>query len=149
MRIESSSVAALGGKDAVTLRVEAFRRALDEHRFTVGVPAPAEDPLIDAIGRSGGMEAVEILDTADTPSAAPRTLSAFAFRRRFTQAERAAITLAASQALDAGDATLQVWLDDLNSTQFVELDNPELAAGLALLVEHKLIDAARVAEVLA
>ena len=149
MRIESASITALNGKDAVAARVESFRRALDEHRFTVGVPAPAEDPLIDAITRAGGMEAIEIIDTPDAPPAALRTLSAFAFRRRFTQAERAAITLAASQALDAGDATLQVWLDDLNSTQFVELDNPELAAGLALLVEHHLIDPARVAEVLA
>jgi hypothetical protein len=149
MRIESSAITALGGKDAVAARVEAFRHALDVHRFTVGVPAPAEDPLIDAITRAGGMDSVEIIDTPDAPPASARTVSAFAFRRRFTQAERAAITLAASQALDAGDATLQVWLDDLSSTQAVELDNPELAAGLALLVEHKVIDEARVAEVLA
>lgn len=149
MRIERPLIAARGGEDAIAARVAAFRTALDEHRFTIGVPVPSEDPLIEAIIRAGGMEAIEIVDSPDAPPVVPRTLSAFAFRRRFTQAERAAITLAASAALDTGDATLQIWLDDLNSTQVVELDHPELAAGLAMLVAQNLLAAERVAEVLA
>jgi hypothetical protein len=69
----------------------------------------------------------------------PRTVPALAFRRRFTPEERAAITLAASRALEANDATLQVWLDDLNSAAEVHLDTPEIAAALDMLVANGLL----------
>jgi hypothetical protein len=76
-------------------------------------------------------------------------ISALEFRRRFTQQERGAITLAASRALDAGDPTLQVWLDDLASAGEIRLDSEEVAAALQLLIERNLISPARVADLLA
>ena len=79
----------------------------------------------------------------------PRSLPALAFRRRFTPEERAAITLAASRGLEAGDATLQVWLDDLNSATEVRLDNPEIADALDMLVEAGLLAPERKAVLLA
>ncbi len=77
------------------------------------------------------------LPPADTKL--PRTVPALAFRRRFTPEERAAITLAASRALEANDATLQVWLDDLNSAAEVHLDTPEIAAALDMLAANGLL----------
>jgi hypothetical protein len=84
---------------------------------------------------------------ADIPMRA--TLSALAFRRRFTPEERAAITLAASRALDSGDATLQVWLDDLNSATDVWLDSPEIAEVLDMLETKGLLAPGRKAAILA
>jgi hypothetical protein len=78
------------------------------------------------------------------PPVGPRIITPLDFRRRFTDAERAAITLAASRGLDRGDATLQVWLDDLNSATEVDMDLPEVAAALVLLVAAKLVTTARV-----
>jgi len=83
---------------------------------------------------------------ADPP---PRTISTLAFRRRFAVKEMAAITLAASRAMAAGDATLQVAIDDLNSASEVHLDNPEIIGGLDMLVASGLIDAERKAALLA
>ncbi len=80
---------------------------------------------------------------------APRTMSALALRRRFTDGERGAITLAASRALEEGDPTLQVWLDDLAAAGEVHIDGAEIAAGLALLVKRELLAADRVPEILA
>ena len=71
--------------------------------------------------------------------ALPHSVPALAFRRRFTPEERAEITLAASHGLEAGDATLQVWLDDLNSAAEVHLDTPEIAAALDMLVANGLL----------
>jgi len=72
-----------------------------------------------------------------------------AFRRRFAAKELAAITLAAARALAAGDATLQVAIDDLNSASEVHLDNPEIVGGLDMLVASGLIDAERKSALLA
>ena len=79
----------------------------------------------------------------------PRTISTLAFRRRFAAKELAAITLAASRTLAAGDATLQVAIDDLNSASEVHLDNPEIVGGLDMLVASGLIDAERKSALLA
>ena len=78
----------------------------------------------------------------------PRTLPALAFRRRFTPKERAVITLAASRAMEADDATLQVWLDDLNSAGEIDLDHPEIAAALDMLAAGGLLAPDRKAELL-
>jgi hypothetical protein len=84
------------------------------------------------------------------PELAPVTIvTARTFRERFTRAERGAITVAASQALTAGDPTLQVFLDDLNAAgNIVELDHPDLLAGVALLVSLQLITPQRAEQVL-
>jgi hypothetical protein len=92
-------------------------------------------------------EGFALAPPADAPL--PRTLPALAFRRRFTPEERAAITLAASRKLEAGDATLQVWLDDLNSAAEVRLDNPEIAEALDMLVDAGLLAPERKAVLLA
>lgn len=84
-----------------------------------------------------------------TPSRSPRSLPPLEFRRRFTTAERNAITLAASRGLEAGDATLQVWLDDLNSAGDLNLDSTELHAALTLLVSMGLLSPVRRDELLA
>lgn len=65
------------------------------------------------------------------------------FRQRFTMDERRMLTLAASKALENGDATLQVFLDDLSSSQVVELNHPEIIEGVQTLVEMGLISKAR------
>lgn len=92
-------------------------------------------------------EAFAVPEPADVPL--PRTLPALAFRRRFRPDERAAITLAASRALEADDATLQVWLDDLNSAAEVDLDDPEIAAVLDAMELRVLLAPGRKAELLA
>jgi hypothetical protein len=43
-------------------RVTDFIAALEAHRTSVGIPAPVEAPLIEAIARAGGMAEVTIID---------------------------------------------------------------------------------------
>lgn len=87
------------------------------------------------------------------PAAAPapkvaRLLPPLMFRRRFTTAERGAITLAASQGIAKGDATLQVALDDQAAAQVIDLDDPTVAGFLAELVTAGLLTADRPAAIL-
>lgn len=89
---------------------------------------------------------------APEPPPAPvilRMLDALEFRRRLTLAERGAITLAAAQALAAGDPSLQVGLDDLSAARQVDLDDPELGDWLDRMVAAELLTPARRAAVLA
>lgn len=148
MQIERAVIDQLGGVDAIAAAVAEHLAAIDAHRFTVGVPAPIAAPIVDDILRGGGMAALEIIDT---PAAPPprRAVTALEFRRRFTDAERAAITLAASRGLEQGDPTLQIWLDDLAAAGEVNLDAAEVATGLGLLVTSGLLAPERVAEILA
>jgi hypothetical protein len=78
-----------------------------------------------------------------------RIIPPLEFRRRLVADERASITLAASRGLEQGDATLQLWLDDLNSATEVDLDSPVLRQGLDLLVHAGLLPPARIGELLA
>jgi hypothetical protein len=71
------------------------------------------------------------------------------FRLRFTLQERTVMTLAASRMLADGDASLQVFLDDLGAAQAVDLDHPEVAAGVDAIVAAGLITRARANEILA
>ena len=81
--------------------------------------------------------------------AARRELPTLAFRYRFTAAERGAITLAASRDLEVDKPALQVGLDDLNAAGAIDLDSPVIREWLDLLAERKLIEAGRIAEILA
>jgi len=83
------------------------------------------------------------------PPPVSRIITPRAFRLRFTAEEKAALTLAASKGLEAGDASLQVFLDDLSASQEVDLDHPELRAGMDAVVAAKLMTKARAAEILA
>lgn len=92
--------------------------------------------------------------TAAEPAAPPppppiRAIAPFAFRQRLPAATRRAITLAASRALEDGDATLQTWLDDLSSTRLVLLDHPDIASGVAMLRAAGLITEAQATALLA
>lgn len=82
------------------------------------------------------------------PPAPSRIITPRAFRMRFTSTERATITLAASQALGDGDATLQVYLDDLSSATEIDLDHPEITSGLDALVDAGLLTVERRDEML-
>jgi hypothetical protein len=67
-------IAAYGGLDSLTSRVEAFSAALDAHRYTEGEAAPVEDPLVEQIARAGGMGAVEIEPEPEATEPVPPTL---------------------------------------------------------------------------
>ena len=151
MQIERSILDAIGGLEAVATAVAALAAEWERHAFTIGVPAPSANPVIEAIWRAGGMDSLEVVDPPidGVPPTAPRAIPALEFRRRFTPAERAAVTLAASRGLERGDATLQVWLDDVNAALAVHLDHPEVVEGIAALVTAGLIAPERVAEILA
>jgi hypothetical protein len=83
------------------------------------------------------------------PPAQIRVIAPFAFRQRLPAATRRAVTLAASQAMEAGDATLQTWLDDLSSTRVVLLDHPDIASGVAMLRAAGLVTEAEATALLA
>ena len=51
-------------------RVADFIAALEAHRTSIGVPAPVEAPLIEAIVRAGGMDAVSIIEPPPPPEPA-------------------------------------------------------------------------------
>lgn len=78
-----------------------------------------------------------------------RRVAPFAFRRRLPAATRQAVTLAASRALERGDATLQTWLDDIAAARVIDLDGPELVAGVAAIHAEGLISDAERAALLA
>jgi hypothetical protein len=87
---------------------------------------------------------------APPPPASPRIMGAFEFaKRKFTEVEREAITLAASRGLEENDARLQLWLDDLARAGVVNLDSAETRARLESLALLGLIEGHRVAEILA
>ena len=111
------------------------------HPAIVAVCVAVPDPAI-GVGwrwtREGGFA-----PPAAAPTPAPRRhLAPLSFRRRLSPARRAAVTLAASAALEAGDAAPQTWLDDLAASRVVDLDDPDLRAGVAALVKAGLITAA-------
>lgn len=144
LQLERAVVDRLGGLDTLAAAVAEHLAALDAHRLTVGVAAPVPPPIVADIIAAGGMEAVELIDTP-----AARGIPSLDFRRRFTPAERAAITLAASRAMDEGDAMLQVWLDDCNAAGTIDLDAPEVSGALDLLVAAGLLSEERKEAVLA
>lgn len=97
----------------------------------------------------------DALETCDPPVITPvapppiRRIAPLAFRRRLGAGTRAALTLAASRALEAGDATLQTWLDDVSACRVVDLDDPELHAAVATLRAADLITEAQSTALLA
>lgn len=83
------------------------------------------------------------------PAAPIRRITALAFRRRLSPSRRAEITMAASAAMDGGNAMLQVWLDDLAASLVVELDGAELLAGVSAMFGAGLISESERADLLA
>ena len=60
-----------GFADTLAQRVTDFVAALEAHRTSIGVPVPVEAPLVEAIARAGGMDAVTIIDPPPPPEPAP------------------------------------------------------------------------------
>lgn len=85
---------------------------------------------------------------------APRRLSRLAFRRRFTLAEREDIEIAAIDVPAAPPATrraaarLRVQQQDLFAAESVDLDDPELRAGVQALEASGLLAAGRAHQIL-
>lgn len=83
----------------------------------------------------------------------PRHITQYAFRQRFTQAERVAIEIAslddpsASMAQRQQAAALRVAMTDLAQAQFVNLDLPTVATALADLETAGLLAAGRASEI--
>jgi hypothetical protein len=121
------------------------------------VEITAADHAALLAGQAAGSEIVPGPDGAPILAAPPpppppapiRAIAPFAFRQRLPAATRRAVTLAASRALEAGDATLQTWLDDLSSTRVVLLDHPDIASGVAMLRAAGLITEAQAGALLA
>ena len=70
-------------------------------------------------------------------------ITRFAFRQRFTFAERVAIRSAADS-----DTEVMVWLEDLQTASFIDLTRSEAIEGAQMLESKGLIDSGRADEVL-
>jgi hypothetical protein len=85
----------------------------------------------------------------DTAPPVPRLVTPRDFRNRFTTEERGVMTLAASRMMEGGDPGLQVFLDDLSAAHAVDLDHPEVVAGMDAIVAAGLITRTRANAILA
>lgn len=99
------------------------------------------DAVHDAIER-GEYEGEIVAYEPPTPPAI-RTITVAALRARFTRDERVQLTKAAST-----DAELRVFLDDLSAQGRVDLDHPDVIAGVDAMVDRGLITPERRAELL-
>jgi hypothetical protein len=52
--VPSELIEELGGKEAVEAEVHAFSKAVENHRFTVNIPAPTSNDLVEKIVREYG-----------------------------------------------------------------------------------------------
>lgn len=94
----------------------------------------------------GGVEVGQRLvpDTSGFTAEAPRKITQYAFRSRFTGAEKIAIYTAAESSVQ-----VRIWLDDLAAASFVDLDYPATVAGVQALEAGGLIGEGRAAAILA
>ena len=72
----------------------------------------------------------------------PRTITVFEFRRRFTLEEKIALELAKES-----DVILKIFIDDLMSAQEVDLNDPEMKAGMDYIVSKGLLSPERENEI--
>lgn len=115
-------------------------------------------PIIEVLGSKSGVENTilsnestaqalypgrwRLAEQQEQPAPAPqihRRITPLAFRRRFTGAERAAIEWAAVDRADTNSgerqqaAQLRSTLKDQELASFIDLDDPDVAAGVQLL----------------
>ena len=57
MKVRTDHIEQMGGVEEMQARVEAFKRAIEAHKGTTGLPAPAETAIIETLARLG--EAIE------------------------------------------------------------------------------------------
>lgn len=87
-------------------------------------------------------------------SAAPAQITKFAFRNRFSTTEKVALELASldNPTLPMEQrqiaATLRVFIKDLDSAQFVQLDRPDIQQGVLQLVVLGILTAERANQIL-
>lgn len=78
MKMHVEIVELFGGSAALQTRVDAFKKALEDHRFTVDIPAPTEHDVVEALARGGGT--VEPFDPRPLPIDGPEAESEAAAR---------------------------------------------------------------------
>jgi hypothetical protein len=127
LRMLRSAYDAWGGQ--LEARVEAFRKALDDHQFTVDVPAPTE-----------------IEDDPAPP--ARRIRMEELFLQRLTRKERQAMIETAAVQLADGNGELHTILADLRMSEWAYLDDPQLTKDLAAFADAGALEPERVAQVL-
>lgn len=90
----------------------------------------------------------------DQPPPGPVRITQFAFRSRFTQAEKIVIELASldvpdgSMASRQAAAQMRVWLADIAAAQFIDLNYALTRDGVQALESYGLIAAGRALEIL-
>ncbi len=90
--------------------------------------------------------ALPAMEDAPPPGYVLRSL---AWTDRLTTAELGGITLAASRGLEAGDPSLQVFLDTLGRATEVNVQDPRFVGALQAFAQAGLIDEARLPALLA
>lgn len=109
--------------------------------------------MVDGVERDATPEEVAEFE-ARVPSPATRHITELALRKRFTTAEKVAIEMAALDDPAAGlksrqqAAALRVYLADLRSAAFVDLDFPDTRAGVQDLEAMGVIGVGRAAQIL-
>ncbi len=118
-----------------------------------GLWVPAEGASIGWLYADGVFTAPEVAPEAPTAPAAMR-ITRLAFRKRFTQAEKVALELAAlddpaaAPAQRAQAAGMRAYLKDVDAAAFIDLADPHTAAGVQALEAAGLLAAGRAAEIL-
>jgi hypothetical protein len=143
LQIRKSQVEALGFD--LSEAVITFRQALDHHALTVDVPAPATEPIVEAIVRYHGDQFAVIDDTpTPPPSFNHRQKTWLEFMDLFTPEEQ--ITLAGA-AMTTPE--LKLWYDRAMGATYIDLDHERTIAGMQALVDANLIIEVRRNQVLA
>lgn len=109
-------------------------------RQEIAVPLAPETLATLLPDQAALLAQISALQAAQNQPASPpagRSIAPLAFRRRLGQTAMAAITAAAM-----ANPAIRVMLDDLAASQVVNLDDPEVVAGLDTLVAAGLIDGA-------
>lgn len=88
------------------------------------------------------VEGVLMAPAAPTPAPASRILTHLQYMNRFTQAELRAIYTLSKTVVD-----MEIWLDKFRQASHIDLDEQELADGLAALVAGGVLAANRPAEI--
>ena len=108
-------------------------------------------PHVMIDGVSQPLTAAMAASLPKVPDEPPPTfvVRSLAWTDRLTAAELGGITLAASRGLEAGDPTLQVFLDTLGRATEVNLQDPRFVGALHAFAGAGLIDEARLPALLA
>jgi hypothetical protein len=113
-------------------------------QFQIGDQKYPPGWLITASAADIAAAGITVQTVADPPHPPVTVLGSLAFRQLFTATERQAITQAAQT-----NTQLRVFIDDESSAGTVDLINPEVTTGIAMLVSAGLLTQDRANQVLA